>query len=103
MSNSHALAKLREFSESLKVELPTARIELTEFPSGAAMLDVVIDNRLFVLEYYSNGQCGAGEVHEDEGFLLGHPFVSDDWPGAAAYLRGVVLAAASGAHQPATV
>ena len=103
MSHSTALAALREFSASLRREFPRARIELMEFPSGAAMLDVVIDRRLFVLEYYSDGKCGAGEVLEDEAFIPGHPFASDDWQSAADYLRGVVLAAASGAPQPATV
>lgn len=103
MTDRPPLEELRNFAESLRREVPATRIEFMEFPSGAVMIDAVVDGRLFVFERRSNGECGAGEVLEDEAFLPGHPFASDDWPASAAYWRSVVLAAASRAPQPATV
>ena len=73
--------------------LDGANVELTVFPSGAAMLHVVRSKRLFVLNFSPTRRFGVDEVHEDDGFLISYRFTSDDFEPAAAELRDIVNAA----------
>ncbi len=103
MNDTPNIDGLRSFSDALRHELPSARINFLAFPSGAVMVDVVIGDRLFVLESRANGECGVSEVRKHEGFVPGHRFTSFDWPPAAARLRELVEAADRQANLTATV
>ena len=93
MNDTPHIEGLRSFSEALRLELSSARIDFVVFPSGAAMLDVVIGDRLFVLESGTNGECGVSEVRKAEGFIAGHRFTSLAWQPAAKRLQELVEAA----------
>lgn len=47
---------------------PSARVEPDYFASGAAMLDVVMGGRVFVMECDPDRGFGVDEVRADEGF-----------------------------------
>ena len=102
MNDRPNIKGLRSFSEELRHELPSAHIDFVVFPSGAAMLDVVIGDRLFVLESNANGECGVSEVRKAEGFIAGHKFTSTDWQPAAERLQELAEAADRLAETTAT-
>lgn len=72
-------------------ELPGTRTELTTFPSGAAILDVWREGRLFVMAYTPTWKgFGVDEVLDNEGFLEKYDFFSGDFTPAAEHLWKIV-------------
>jgi hypothetical protein len=85
------LDRIADLSKRIGEAYPDARVELSRFPSGNAMLDVVRCERLYVLEYApARGGFGVDEVREDEGFLVGYAFTSEDFEPAAERLWELV-------------
>lgn len=71
--------------------LPGTKAKLTAFPSGAAMLDVWREGRLFVLAYMPTWKgFGVDEVLDKEGFLEKYDFFSNDFSPAAEHLWKIV-------------
>jgi hypothetical protein len=90
------IEKITQLSQQI-AKLPGTKVNLSSFPSGAAMLHVTRAERLFVLDYSPTRRFGVDEVHNDEGFLISYRFTSDNFEPAAAELWAVVRAA----HQAA--
>src|SRR5258708_2303064 len=78
-------------------ELPGTRTELTTFPSGAVMLDVWREDRLFVMAYTPTWKgFGVDEVLDGEGLLEEYDFFSHDFTPAAERLWQIVQQAQHG-------
>ncbi len=86
------LDTIERFSEDLKAEFPQIQVELAAFPSGAAMLDVRRQGRLFVMAFTAKGGFGVDEVEDGDAFDSGYRFVSQDFDCAAAELRRLLRA-----------
>lgn len=67
-----------------------AKVEITSFPSGAAMLDVWRAGRLFVLAYFPGEGFGVDEVLDGEGFEMGYRHFFQDFDRAANQLMAMV-------------
>lgn len=83
------IKKIRELADQLDL-LSGTRVELTAFPSCAASLHVVRNQRLFVMDYSPTRQFGVDEVGEDDGFLASFRFTSSDFESAAKEMRALV-------------
>ena len=70
--------------------VPGVQVNLHRFPSGAATLDVVRDERLYVLDYSPTRRFGVDEVKDGEGFLISYGFTSEDYEPAAKRLWELV-------------
>ena len=70
--------------------LTGTRVEVSAFPSGAASLHVVRDNRLFILDYSPTRRFGVDEVHNDDSFLISYRFTSEEFEPAAVELLSIV-------------
>ena len=87
--------EMRELAQRI-AGLPGIRTELTTFPSGAAMLDVWRDSRLFVMAYTPTWKgFGVDEVLDTEGFLEKYDFFSEDFRAAAEHLWKIIQEAPS--------
>ncbi len=85
--------EMRELARRI-AGLPGTRTEVTTFPSGAAILDVWREGRLFVMAHTPTWKgFGVGEVLDDEGFLEKYDFFSEDFTAAAEHLWKIVQAA----------
>lgn len=72
-------------------------MDLMQFDSGGAMLDVVRDDRLFVMAWFPTYQIfGVDEVKDDEGCLTHYHFTSPDFESAADELWKLVRGASTG-------
>ena len=82
--------KMGDLARQLEA-LPGTRTELTTFPSGAAMLDVWREGRLFVMAYTPTWKgFGVDEVLDGQGLLEKYDFFSEDYAPAAEHLRKLV-------------
>jgi hypothetical protein len=79
--------KMKTLARHLNESVPGAMTEFTAFPSGAAMLDVRVNGRLFVMAYSPAGGFGVDESREEEGFDTGYRFISRDFDSAATELQ----------------
>lgn len=94
----HPLAKL---ATDIQSEFGGARAELTQFPSGGAMLDVRDSGgRVFVIAHTPRQGYGVDEVQANDGLGTGYRFAYSDLPSAAAKLRELI-ASDSGSQSPA--
>jgi hypothetical protein len=88
---------LREQFESLEAELrqsaPSIRIERTDFASGAFMLDVWWQSKLFVMACPVNGnRFGVDEITDDNpGFDMVFKNAFDTFADAAVHLKSLVF------------
>ena len=91
VASAAVLDRITDLARRVQSGFPDARVELTRFPSGGAMLDVVRCERLYVLEYApTRGGFGVDEVRDDEGFLTSYAFASEDFEPAAERLWELV-------------
>lgn len=90
--------KMKDLAAALAL-IPDTRVELSSFPSGAAMLDVWRSGRLFVMEYSPTRRFGVDEVKDGEGFLIGSRNAYPEFEPAAERLKSLVDGAAA---EPAT-
>ena len=72
------LNEIQALKDRISSRFRSARTDLEVFSSGAAILDVRLKNRLFVLAYYPRHGFGVDEVLENEGFNTGYRFVTKD-------------------------
>jgi hypothetical protein len=70
--------------------LPGTDVDLSTFPSGAAMVDVRRDGHLYVLAYSPSRGFGVDEVTDADGFLLSYRFTYEEFGPAAARLWELV-------------
>ncbi len=83
-------------ADMLRREWPDARIEVEQFPSGAAFLDVWRDGRFFVLRYTpSHRAYDVTEVTDEHIFDSGPCESFDELDPAAARLREIIAVPAS--------
>jgi predicted enzyme related to lactoylglutathione lyase len=88
--NSTASDSFMSLAAVLKDEVG-AIAEVTEFPSGGAMLDVrSSDGRVFVLACSPRYGYSVDEIHADEGFTTGYQHTYSDFGSAARKLREMV-------------
>ena len=81
---------MESLAKDLETEVAGASVELTQFPSGGAMLDVRrSDGRLFVMAYTPTHGFGVDEVQAHDGFVTGYQFVYPDFLPAARKLRSL--------------
>jgi hypothetical protein len=87
-NTSQQMAALAEWIE---FEVAGSKADLTDFPSGGAMLDMRrADGRLFVMSYIPSQGFGVDEVHEDDGFVTGYRYTFSEFAPAADQLRQLV-------------
>jgi lactoylglutathione lyase len=67
----------------LRSRFPTARVETSTFPSGAASLSIVQDDRLFIMDFAPSTGFGVDEVRPGEEYLNQYSFTTDDFQQAA--------------------
>src|SRR5687767_7938593 len=77
--------------QSLETQVAGVTTELTQFPSGAIMLDVRrSDGRAFVLDFTPAHGYAVDEVGPADGFVTGYRFSYSDFATAAEKLRELV-------------
>jgi predicted enzyme related to lactoylglutathione lyase len=82
---------LESLAHSVESEFAGSIAELTNFPSGGAMLDVRRgDGRLFVMSYTPQFGYAVDEVQPNEGWTTGYQFVSPEFAPAAQKLRSLL-------------
>ncbi len=86
-----ALSDMQNLCDRLTRELPDITAELTDFPSGSAMLDLRRAGRSFVMSYSPATGFGVDEVLPDEGFLTNCQFCFTQFEPAAQKLCNLVL------------
>lgn len=90
--NNEVLADMRKLRDQLANEQSDLTAELTEFPSGSAMLDVRRAQRAFLLAYTPPTGFAVDEASPNEGFLANYRFLFTRFEPAARQLRTLVLA-----------
>lgn len=84
-------SSLEALAAGLASEVPEAKVELTRFPSGGAMMDVRRnDCRAFVLAYSPSHGFAVDEIHAEDGFVNGYRFAFAELNPAAEKLRELV-------------
>ena len=88
---THTMAdRVTELSRQIEQAFPDVAVDVMAFPSGSVMLDIRRHARLYVLAYSQNRGFGVDEVQDDEGFLVGYAFTSEDFETAAERLWELV-------------
>ncbi len=88
--------RVEQLGLALRREWPRARVQWDLFPSGAAMLDVLLDDRWLQLAYFPSSKLfGVDETTDEDAFSDYYRFISPDFDAAAAELRRLVAAAAA--------
>ncbi len=81
------MQKLEEFIATLKLDFPASKPELTNFPSGAFMLDITVGPEIFVFEYLpSVGGYGVSRVSTATFGWEGFENVFEDFESAKAFI-----------------
>ena len=75
-----------DLAELVRRRYPPATAAVGHRSSGRIVLDVVLGERLFVLEYFPGEGFGVDEVADEEAFLVGSRNVFDDAIGAGVCL-----------------
>lgn len=83
--------QMRNLCDQLVSARSNLSAEMTEFPSGSAMLDVRHERRAFVMSYSPGSGFHVYEVLPGEGFLTGYRFHFPQFEAAARQLRSIVL------------
>ena len=79
-----AADRMRQLAHQLEADQAEVRVELTEFTSGGAMLDVrSADDRAFVMAYSPTAGFGIDELRPNEGFGTGYRFVEHEFERAS--------------------
>jgi hypothetical protein len=81
--NDTLIEKITKVARQAEDSFPGSTTELTNFPSGAIMLDVRWHNRLFVLAYFPTHGFGVDEVGDEGGFDMAFSFISPHLEAAA--------------------
>ena len=77
------LEEIKQFAEEVRKDSPAVRTEVMAFPSGAVMLDVFREGRMFVLAYLPSYSCfGVDEVQDDDGIGTWYRYGFADFPSA---------------------
>lgn len=89
---------LKNVEQRLREELPGAKIELHCFDGGGAMLDVIFQGELFVLEYQppryesADRAFGISKVRDAEPFTRGHDAFFEKLEDAEKHLHQIIKA-----------
>jgi hypothetical protein len=72
------MTSLDDLANAVRERYPLASVSVAHLVSGASALDVVLKDRLFVVEHRPGEGFGVSQVKDDEGFLHGHQDVSGE-------------------------
>ncbi|MBD2297655.1 hypothetical protein H6G80_06980 [Nostoc sp. FACHB-87] len=78
-SESTILDKISVLAKQIKLSFPGAITTLEIFSSCSAMLDIRLNNKLFVLDYSPTNGFGIDEVREEDAFNTGYRFNTKDF------------------------
>ena len=79
-----------DLAELVRRRYPSATVTVDHLPSGVAMLDARVGNRLFVAESHPTHGVGVDEALKDEGFDMGYHHVFAEIFGASVCLLGLL-------------
>lgn len=96
MTGEVELERIRAMVPRVEAAFPGARVELEVFPSGAAMLDVRLSERMWVLAFTPAGGFGVDEVGPEDAFDTGYRFVSRDFAAAEKQMYALLEGARAG-------
>ena len=102
---THSVAEqMRQLAQRLEADLNGLRAELTEFPSGGAMLDVrIADGRAFVMAYSPSAGFGVDELRADDGFGTEYEFVADEFEKAEQQIQQLLSTNSDQLPQPVSL
>ena len=87
------LEQISDLAQKIRLDFSEAIVTLECFSSGAAMLDVQLYDKLFVMAYSPTSGFGIDEVEEEEGFNIGYRFNTKKFSVAAAELNKLIESA----------
>jgi hypothetical protein len=73
------LEKIKIFARELEQLNGDTKTDLVSFDSGAIMLDIFCQSRMFVLAYSPRNGFGIDEIKDDDGFELGYKFHAENF------------------------
>lgn len=81
--------EIQTFIDWTAKKYASTRIEVHDSPAGKLMVDIFVDDKLFVLEYWPKDACCYGVTHvtEDTNPFTGADEVFSNWADALAYLE----------------
>jgi hypothetical protein len=91
IAESTILTQINALARQIELSFPGARTELRFFPSGAAMLDIYWQDKLFVLAYSPADGFGVDEVKEGDFFGMGYSFCTKSFYLAADRINKLML------------
>ena len=94
---------IHEIAEGVRAKYADVRLEVHEFPSGSAMLDVWFKGKFFVCEFsVTHRQFGVDEVGPNDGFNSGYNFGAATGAETLAILLRLMHERTSGQNMPET-
>ncbi|MEH1937638.1 MAG: hypothetical protein V7L14_28800 [Nostoc sp.] len=78
-TDSTILEKISALAKQIELSFPGAITTVEIFPSGSAMLDIHLHNKLFVMAYSPTHGFGIDEVGDEDGFDTGYRFNTKDF------------------------
>jgi hypothetical protein len=78
-TDSTILEKISALAKQIELSFPGAITTLEIFPSCCVMLDIHLNNKLFVMAYSPTHGFGIDEVGEEDGFGIGYRFNTRDF------------------------
>lgn len=78
-TESTILEQISDLAKKIELDFPGAVTTLECFSSGAAMLDIHLNDKLFVMAYFPAHGFGIDEVGEEDGFNTGYKFSTQDF------------------------
>ncbi|HLO47102.1 MAG TPA: hypothetical protein VK211_01545 [Kamptonema sp.] len=92
-TESKILEKISALAKQIELDFSGAKTTLECFYSGAAMLDIHLNDRLFVMAYFPAHGFGVDEVGEEDGFNTGYNFNTPDFYLATKKLNQLIKSA----------
>jgi hypothetical protein len=89
-AESTILSQISALAKQIELSFSGAKIDLEFYSSGAAMLDIHCNNRLFVLAYSPNNGFGVDEVKDEDFFGMGFSFSTNHFNVAAEQLNKLI-------------
>jgi hypothetical protein len=77
----------QHFKQELELNFPHIKVEIEKFSSGAVMLDIRYQDRLFVVDYSPNGEYAVDEVSNQDAFNSGYNFITHNFESVSEQLR----------------
>lgn len=92
-NESTILEQISALAKKIELDFPEAMTTLECFSSGAAMLDIHLNDRLFVMAYFPGNGFGIDEVGEEDAFNTGYNFNTRDFYSATEKLNQLIESA----------